>query len=71
MTGSILVNGRPKEQSSFARVAGYMQQEAHHCARATVAEALLFSARLRVPADSQQRVAALVNEVGSLPRLCV
>lgn len=45
--GDIRINGHPKEQSSFARVSGYVEQFDTHTAAATVKEALLFSGTLR------------------------
>ena len=41
------INGHPKEQATFARVAGYVEQFDTHTAAATVYEALLFSGTLR------------------------
>ena len=41
------INGHPKEQASFARVSGYVEQFDTHTAAATVKEALLFSGTLR------------------------
>ncbi|KAK2076776.1 hypothetical protein QBZ16_005002 [Prototheca wickerhamii] len=46
--GDILVNGHPKEQSSWARVVGYVEQTDIHSAALTVRESLLFSARMRL-----------------------
>ncbi len=43
--------GHPKEQSTFARVSGYVEQNDIHSPQTTVAEALLFSASLRLPGD--------------------
>ncbi|KAL3150185.1 hypothetical protein ABBQ32_000044 [Trebouxia sp. C0010 RCD-2024] len=45
--GDIRINGHPKQQSSFARVSGYVEQFDTHTAAATVREALLFSGTLR------------------------
>lgn len=45
--GDVRINGYPKEQASFARVAGYVEQFDTHTAAATVYEALLFSGTLR------------------------
>ncbi|EFJ46421.1 hypothetical protein VOLCADRAFT_93195 [Volvox carteri f. nagariensis] len=47
--GEQLVNGAPKRMAAFARVMGYVEQFDAHNPQATVEEALLFSARLRVP----------------------
>jgi ABC-type multidrug transport system ATPase subunit len=49
ITGSILVNGQPKEQRSWARICGYVEQNDIHNPYTTVKEALHFSARLRLP----------------------
>ena len=45
--GDVRINGHPKEQSSFARVSGYVEQFDTHTAAATVKEALIFSGTLR------------------------
>ena len=45
--GDIRVNGFPKVQSTFARVAGYVEQFDTHTAATSVHEALLFSGTLR------------------------
>ncbi|KAG2492020.1 hypothetical protein HYH03_009749 [Edaphochlamys debaryana] len=51
MTGVQLVNGAPKRMSKFARQMGYVEQVDVHNPFATVEEALIFSARLRVGSD--------------------
>ncbi len=48
--GDILVNGHAKEQHTWSRVVGYCEQNDIHTPLQTVKEALLFSARLRLPA---------------------
>lgn len=45
--GSIYVNGRLKEQKSFSRIVGYVEQMDIHSPHTTVKEALMFSAQLR------------------------
>lgn len=45
--GDVRINGHPKEQNSFARVSGYVEQFDTHSAAATVHEALMFSGILR------------------------
>lgn len=64
------MNGHPKEQTSFARVSGYVEQNDVHSPQTTVREALNFSAQLRfaqgVPADTIQ---AFVDEVMGLVEL--
>ncbi|KAG2433733.1 hypothetical protein HXX76_008097 [Chlamydomonas incerta] len=47
--GRQVVNGAPKRMATFARQMGYVEQFDAHNPQATVLEALLFSARLRVP----------------------
>ena len=64
------MNGHPKEQTSFARVSGYVEQNDVHSPQTTVREALNFSAQLRfaegVAADTIQ---AFVDEVMGLVEL--
>ncbi|EFN59720.1 hypothetical protein CHLNCDRAFT_133292 [Chlorella variabilis] len=57
ISGEVRVNGFPKSQRTFARVAGYVEQEDVHLPQATVGEALAFSATLRLPStvDKQTR----------------
>ena len=70
--GDIRMNGHPKEQTSFARVSGYVEQNDVHSPQTTVREALNFSAQLRfaqgVPGDTIQ---AFVDEVMGLVELTV
>lgn len=58
ITGDIRINGHQKQQATFARVSGYVEQSDVHSPQTTVREALLFSASLRidhsVPADSKK-----------------
>lgn len=49
ITGDMLVNGNPRE-NSFQRKTGYVQQQDVHLETSTVREALRFSALLRQPA---------------------
>lgn len=49
ITGDMLVNGKPLDES-FQRRTGYVQQQDLHLAESTVREALQFAARLRQPA---------------------
>ena len=49
ITGDIRLNGHPKEQTTFARISAYVEQDDSHLAECTVAEALEFSAALRLP----------------------
>jgi ABC-type multidrug transport system ATPase subunit len=47
-TGGIFVNGHPKQQETWARVVGYVEQTDVHSAGLTVEESLRFSAGLRL-----------------------
>ena len=49
LSGDIFVNGHPKQQTSWSRVMGYCEQFDIHSPAQTVREALVFSARLRMP----------------------
>ncbi|KAH8066947.1 ATPase [Aureococcus anophagefferens] len=49
ITGNISLNGRPKDQKLWVRVSGYVEQLDVHSPGATVAEAVDFSAQLRLP----------------------
>ncbi len=49
IAGDIRVNGFPWERRAFARVSGYVEQSDVNAPRATVWEALAFSAALRLP----------------------
>ncbi|KDD75002.1 ABC-2 type transporter [Helicosporidium sp. ATCC 50920] len=70
VAGEIRVNGHPKNQSTFNRVSGYVEQEDVHLPQATVGEALRFSAALRLPSsvDPETRE-RFVREVISLVEL--
>ncbi|PSC69376.1 ATP-binding cassette transporter isoform B [Micractinium conductrix] len=69
-SGEIHVNGFPKNQKTFARVMGYCEQEDVHLPQATVAEALAFSATLRLPSTvSQETRTAFIEEVLELTEL--
>ncbi|CAM9128278.1 unnamed protein product [Scytosiphon promiscuus] len=48
ITGDIRLNGHPKQQKTFTRVAGYVEQQDMHSALVTVKEALQFSAAMRL-----------------------
>ncbi|CAM6092842.1 unnamed protein product [Calypogeia fissa] len=54
MAGEILVNGYPKEQATFARISGYVEQNDIHTPFITVRESLHFSAALRLPRSSNR-----------------
>lgn len=63
VTGQMLVDGRPRDQS-FQRKTGYVQQQDLHLSTSTVREALEFSALLRQPAHiSRKEKIEYVEEV--------
>lgn len=67
ITGDISVNGHPKVQATWSRVMGYVEQMDIHTPAQTIVEALMFSARLRLPSDtSQDKIRAYVDEVMEL-----
>ncbi|XP_051142940.1 ABC transporter G family member 31-like [Andrographis paniculata] len=53
--GDIKISGYPKEQKTFARVSGYVEQNDIHSPELTVYESLLFSSFLRLPKDVDER----------------
>lgn len=64
ISGDILVNGHPKNQSTWARVVGYVEQTDVHSAGLTVQESLQYSAGLRLTDDvSKEMREAYVLEV--------
>ncbi|KAG2439064.1 hypothetical protein HYH02_006591 [Chlamydomonas schloesseri] len=70
ITGNIWVNGHPKDQASWARSSGYVEQMDIHSPATTVLEALMFSARLRLPASVSAAAArAYVDSVISIVEL--
>ena len=63
--GDIRINGHPKQQATFARVSGYVEQFDTHTAAASVHEALLFSGTLRTGKEVDKKTtAAFVDQVG-------
>lgn len=65
------INGHPKEQDSFARVSGYVEQFDTHSAAATVHEALMFSGILRNEKDiDRDTTEAFVDQVRACLGLC-
>ncbi|CAH1435800.1 unnamed protein product [Lactuca virosa] len=49
--GNIFISGNPKNQTTFARVSGYCEQNDIHSPNVTVYESLLYSAWLRLSSD--------------------
>jgi ABC-type multidrug transport system ATPase subunit len=63
ITGEMLVDGRPRDES-FQRKTGYVQQQDLHLETSTVREALRFSALLRQPRETpRSEKIAYVEEV--------
>ncbi|KAK1312861.1 ABC transporter G family member 31 [Acorus calamus] len=68
--GDIRISGYQKEQSTFARIAGYVEQSDIHSPQVTVEESLIFSSYLRLPKEiSKETRIAFVEEVMSLVEL--
>ncbi|XP_074329259.1 ABC transporter G family member 31-like isoform X2 [Apium graveolens] len=68
--GDIRISGHPKEQRTFARVSGYVEQNDIHSPQVTVFESLWFSANLRLPKEvTKERRLEFVEEVMSLVEL--
>jgi len=49
--GDIRISGFPKNQETFARVAGYCEQTDIHSPQVTIRESLIYSAFLRLPKE--------------------
>ncbi|CAK0784035.1 hypothetical protein CVIRNUC_007238 [Coccomyxa viridis] len=67
--GSITVDGHPKVHETFRRIASYVEQFDIHSPGATVHEALLFSAQLRLIGVSKPDARKFVDEVMDLMEL--
>ncbi|KAL0896904.1 hypothetical protein Bca101_080865 [Brassica carinata] len=68
--GSISISGYPKNQSTFARVSGYCEQNDIHSPHVTVYESLIYSAWLRLSADIDAKTREMfVEEVMELVEL--
>ncbi|XAR69336.1 Iron-chelate-transporting ATPase [Bertholletia excelsa] len=68
--GNIYISGYPKRQETFARIAGYCEQNDIHSPCLTVKEALIFSALLRLPSDVDLKTQkAFVDEIIELVEL--
>lgn len=62
--GDIRISGHPKEQRTFARISGYVEQNDIHSPQVTVQESLLFSSALRLPKDAdaeKKRVSSCIR----------
>jgi ABC-type multidrug transport system ATPase subunit len=70
VTGTQMLNGHPKDMATFARVMGYVEQMDVHMGQATVCEALIFSALLRLGRGvDRTRAIKFVDEVMNLVEL--
>ncbi|XP_007016113.2 PREDICTED: ABC transporter G family member 31 [Theobroma cacao] len=68
--GDIKISGYPKEQKTFARVSGYVEQNDIHSPQVTVEESLWFSSSLRLPKEiSKVQRHEFVEEVMRLVEL--
>lgn len=67
ITGAVHLNGFPKDQATFARLSGYVEQTDVHLPETTVEEAVQFSARLRLPSTTDALTRhAFVEEIMEL-----
>ncbi|XP_066345250.1 ABC transporter G family member 51 isoform X1 [Miscanthus floridulus] len=68
--GDIKISGHKKEQRTFARIAGYVEQNDIHSPQVTVEESLWFSSILRLPKDISTKTRhEFVEEVMALVEL--
>ncbi|XP_059307691.1 pleiotropic drug resistance protein 2-like isoform X1 [Lycium ferocissimum] len=68
--GSISISGYPKNQSTFARISGYCEQNDIHSPHVTVYESLVYSAWLRLSPDVKEHTRKnFVEEVMELVEL--
>jgi ABC-type multidrug transport system ATPase subunit/ABC-type multidrug transport system permease subunit len=70
IVGDIIVNGEQKNPANFSRITAYCEQMDIHSEAATIYEALVFSANLRLPPNfTQEERMNLVNETLDLLEL--
>ncbi|KAA8543738.1 hypothetical protein F0562_022085 [Nyssa sinensis] len=68
--GDIRISGYPKEQRTFARISGYVEQNDIHSPQVTVWESLWFSSCLRLPKEVNREIRnEFVEEVMQLVEL--
>ncbi|KAK4353409.1 hypothetical protein RND71_028927 [Anisodus tanguticus] len=68
--GSIVISGYPKNQSTFARISGYCEQNDIHSPHVTVYESLIYSGWLRLAPDVKKETRKnFVKEVMELVEL--
>ena len=59
--GDIRISGFPKVQETFARIAGYCEQNDIHSPQVTVKESLVYSAWLRLPQETDIVVRKVIS----------
>ncbi|KAE9136600.1 ABC transporter G family member 37 [Phytophthora fragariae] len=70
IVGDIIVNGEPKNPANFSRITAYCEQMDIHSEAASIYEALVFSANLRLPPTfTKEEHLNLVNETLDLLEL--
>ncbi|KAL3664650.1 hypothetical protein V7S43_010399 [Phytophthora oleae] len=70
IVGDIIVNGEPKNPANFSRITAYCEQMDIHSEAASIYEALVFSANLRLPPNfTEEERMNLVNETLELLEL--
>lgn len=57
--GDISISGHPKQHETFARIAGYCEQNDIHSPNVTVKESLQYSAWLRLPQEIDKKTKAV------------
>ncbi|KAJ0020425.1 hypothetical protein Pint_32556 [Pistacia integerrima] len=68
--GNVKISGYPKEQQTFARISGYVEQSDIHSPQVTVEESLWFSSSLRLPKEvTKEQRNEFVEEVMRLVEL--
>ncbi|KAJ0964795.1 hypothetical protein J5N97_025933 [Dioscorea zingiberensis] len=68
--GNIHISGYPKNQSTFARISGYCEQNDIHSPQVTIRESLIYSAFLRLPKEvNDEEKMKFVDEVMDLVEL--
>uniref|UniRef100_M4B7Q5 ABC transporter domain-containing protein n=1 Tax=Hyaloperonospora arabidopsidis (strain Emoy2) TaxID=559515 RepID=M4B7Q5_HYAAE len=70
VVGDIIVNGEPKDPANFSRITAYCEQMDIHSEAASIYEALVFSAKLRLPPNfTEEQRMNLVHETLDLLEL--
>lgn len=61
--GDIKISGYPKDQRTFARISGYVEQNDIHSPQVTVEESLWFSSSLRLPKEVTKEQRHVSSEI--------